>query len=55
VEESIGGRVSQEEASVQYAEAEPSETAANLTTALGEGGCRFFQDIQDLAALGNFR
>jgi len=55
VEESIGGRVSWETAWVDYPGMELSETAARKTPALGDSCCRFFGDLQDVAACGKFR
>jgi len=48
----MGGGVSREEASVQYLRAELIETSLRWTPALGDGGRRFFGNIQDLAAVG---
>jgi len=48
----MGGGVSREEPLVQYREAEPIETSSRWTPSLGDGGCRYFGDIQDMAAIG---
>ena len=55
VEQSLGGWVSREEALVHYAETDPFETAVRWTPALWDGGCKFFGDVGDLAALGKWR
>ena len=54
MEESIGGWVSGEEASVHNPGTEPSGTAVSWIPALGDGSCRLFGDFQDLAAFGKF-
>ena len=48
----MGGLVSGEEASVYYSGTEPVVTAVRLLPALGDGGCRCFGDISQLAAFG---
>jgi len=52
VEKSIGGWVARENASVHHPEADLIDTARRWTPALGDGGCRFFGDIGELAAIG---
>jgi len=48
----MGGRVSGEDGSVHYPGAELFETGSRGTTALGNGGRRYFGDIHELAAIG---
>jgi len=48
----MGGGVSGEVASVHHPGAELIETSLRWTPVLGDGGCRLFSDIRDLAAVG---
>ena len=52
MQESMGGGVTREEASVHYPAAEPIQTSSRLTPALGDSGRRCFGDIRELAATG---
>ena len=54
VEDSMGGWVSGEEASVPYPGTEAFETAARWTPAPGDGSIKFLGDCGDLAAFGKF-
>jgi len=54
VEESMGGWVSREEASVHYPGTEPFEPALKWTPALRDGGCRFIGDFEKWLPLENF-
>jgi len=51
VEQSMGGRVSGEIALLYYLASEVFETGSKWTPALGNSSCRFFSDIQNLAAV----
>jgi len=44
--------VPREKALVHHLGAEPIETAKRWSPALGDGGCRFIEDILELAAIG---
>jgi hypothetical protein len=55
VEESMGGWVSREEASVHYPGTEPFETALKWTPALRDGGCRLIGDFREVAAFGKLQ
>jgi len=55
VEESMGGGVSQETASVLHLGAEPFQPASRWTASLGDSSCIYFCDIRGLAAVGYFR
>jgi len=44
----MAGWVSGEGALVHYPGAAPFETGLRWTPALGDGGCTFFEDIQEL-------
>ena len=51
----MGGGVTREETWVHYPGAEPFQIGSRWYPSLGDGGCRFFGDIQERAAIGQFR